>query len=37
MDNLDDRLKKAQKELEDRVSKQITKALNNPLNAMSGK
>jgi hypothetical protein len=37
MDNLEDRLKKAQKELEDRVSKQITKALNNPLNAMSGK
>jgi|TARA_R100000008_G_C3564781_1_gene158456 hypothetical protein len=35
MDNLEDRLKKAQKELEDRVSKQITKALNNPLNAMA--
>ena len=35
MDNLEKRLKEAQKDLEERVSKQITKALNNPLNAMA--
>ena len=35
MDNLEKRLKEAQKDLEERVSKQITKALNNPLNAIA--
>jgi len=35
MDNLETRIKRSQKDLEDKITQQITKALKNPLNAMA--